>query len=278
MIDFYFTRNEFIPLIESYEEDRDLYLKDYEDEQAFLMIGEAYEKLGLFEEALKIYRGITNGKEMKGEALFKMGKIHKLLGDYHAAGELLSRFTVNFKDSQLLAAAELTLAATFYRSGKFSKAIPLYFSSYTSKPELGDPWGYFCLGNALKKLGRLSRAVDAYRKSVEIRMEKEESTDNPDFITQCHFLIADCFFRDRKYQDALAAYLSVLKKYPGDKRVPWAWYRICVCYKALEMTKETDEAFDQLAKISSDQLWREVAEIGKAELMWKKNYEKRLTN
>ena len=274
----YYEQNKYLSLINTYQINQNPYLEKFKNGNTLLKIGESYEKLGLFAEALELYQKISRLKEFEENAKLRRGEVYLMLGDYSNAERVLCQFTLDFPDSHLLPAAEHALADTLYLRGEFKRAIPLYLSSHKKEPKNIHPRSYFCLGNSFKHLGMFSQAVDAYRNSIRTQTKDGENESSPEFIVECYFQIADNLFNEQRYQDALEAYLSAIKIYPQDKKSLWARYQTGRCYEKMGMGREARNIFGKMISTSSDKFWREAARAGKNEIYLKEKYRNYLAN
>ncbi len=146
----------------------------------------------------------------------------------------------------------------FYVSGDFKKAIKQYdfiinteskfLNEDSVKVELfsGDlivsakTAAYYQKGNALRKLNMIQEAIESFRVVADYR------TDSPWLSGLAQYQIADIYYEEGKFEEAIGEAKKLIGKFPDDERIPKAYYTIGWAFKELKMLDSSTFYFKNL--------------------------------
>ncbi|MEN3038544.1 MAG: tetratricopeptide repeat protein [Candidatus Kryptonium sp.] len=148
----------------------------------------------------------------------------------------------------------------FYASGDFKKAIKQYDIIINTESKLlnedsvrvalfhGDlvvsvkTAAYYQKGNALRKLKRNAEAIESFR------VVAEQRKDSPWLSALAQYQIADIYYDEGKFEEAIAESKKLITKFPKDERVPKAYYTIGWAFKELKMLDSSISYFKSLVE------------------------------
>lgn len=160
---------------------------------------------------------------------------------------LTASIIANFVPTPLELQKAFISGQNFYASGDFKKAIRQYDIIINTKSKLlnedsvkvalfnGDlivsvkTAAYYQKGNALRRLKRNAEAIENFKIVVEQR------NDSPWLSALSQYQIADIYYDEGKFEDAIAESKKLIIKFPKDERVPKAYYTIGWAFKELKM-------------------------------------------
>lgn len=106
-----------------------------------------------------------------------------------------------------------------FQEGKMNEAGSLFEKALKANPD--DPLILINYGRYLIKENKLSKARNILKKALEVESNRIESL----------YLIGNAFFKDKKYEEAIAYYENYLSKDAGNANV---WYNAAVTYYKLK--------------------------------------------
>ena len=281
IIDKYYKENNFLLVIENYLKNFYPFLKDVADSKTLFRVGESYQRLGLYKEAVETYKKAQKADKNRRYEDFttlKMGEIYLLKDDYENAERIFGRFVDRFPKSEYRIDALHYLGDTFYRKGDFQKALDGYISALRGdKKHSRQPLTYYFLANSQEKLGNSSKAIDAYRKVIgSFKIDGEERKDLEDFVLESYIKIGDSLYDNHRYLEALNAYNDVKKLTKKNERSLWVSFQTANCYRKLVKEKDAIETLKWLVDNSDNEFWKEVAAYTIDDINWEAKYKDRL--
>ncbi len=110
--------------------------------------------------------------------LIKDGEKAYAEGDYNKSAELFEKLSESLPRNEVW----FDLAGSYYKSGRYKKALKIYEKIVTSDRELNMAKLY-SMGNCYVKLGDLQRGIELYRKVLEIG-EDDDAKANLELVTR----------------------------------------------------------------------------------------------
>ncbi|CUS99064.1 tetratricopeptide repeat protein [Candidatus Chrysopegis kryptomonas] len=160
---------------------------------------------------------------------------------------LTASIVANFVPTPLELQKAFISGQNFYASGDFKKAIKQYDLIINTKSKFlnedsvkvqlfsGDlivsvkTAAYYQKGNALRKLKITDEAIKNFK------IVANERFDSPWLSALAQYQIADIYYEEGKFEEAIKEAKNLINKFPTDERVPKAYYTIGWAFKELKM-------------------------------------------
>ncbi|CUS96106.1 tetratricopeptide repeat protein [Candidatus Kryptobacter tengchongensis] len=173
---------------------------------------------------------------------------------------LTASIVANFVPTPLELQKAFTSGQNFYASGDFKKAIKQYDFIINTKSKLlnddsvkvalfnGDlivsvkTAAYYQKGNALRKLKNNAEAIENFK------IVAEQRNDSPWLSALAQYQIADIYYEEGKFEEAIAESKKLINKFPNDERVPKAYYTIGWAFKELKILDSSIFYFKSLVE------------------------------
>jgi predicted O-linked N-acetylglucosamine transferase (SPINDLY family) len=170
-----------------------------EDAEAHSNLGNTFQDLGQFANAVASYRRAVELKPDYAEAYSNLGNVLKDLGQLEAAAANY-RHAIELKPDY--AEAHSNLGNVLRDMGQFDRAVFSYRQALGLNPDYHE--AYSNLGNALKDLGQLDDAVAHYQRALQTK---------PDYA-EAHSNLGNALTDMRRFDDAVASYRRALELKP----------------------------------------------------------------
>ncbi|MBI5183444.1 MAG: tetratricopeptide repeat protein [Nitrospinae bacterium] len=279
LVDTYHSQEGFLPILQLLIHRKDLgsYLRDITDIEGLFQIGESYQGIGLYEEAIDSYKRAIS-LDLKGtyrdRLVFKIGELYLLQENYTDAERVFKEFLKRFSKSSYLPYARLYLGDTFYRQAMFEESASEYrtlIDSYPKDPRISEVYSY--LGRSYKKLNKFDMAVDAYKRSINtFETTFKGKKEVPNYILDSYFEIGYCLYKDKRYSDAIEAFQKGMKLYPEDERYLLTLYLVGDSYRRLKEKDNAIAIFSDIVKDFKGELIGELADKDIRGIKWEEKY------
>ncbi len=158
---------------------------------------------------------------------------------------LAASIVANFIPTPLELQKAFVSGQNFYASGDFKKAISQYdFIIKTESKFLNEDSvkvalfngdlivsvktaAYYQKGNALRKLKNNAEAIENFR------VVSERRNDSPWLSALAQYQIADIYYDEGKFEEAIEESKKLIDRFPNDERVPKAYYTIGWAFREL---------------------------------------------
>jgi len=271
-----------------YTKYRDSYFRDFPFPYTLFQVGQAYQRLGLYDEAAGMYDEVLRDKPGSLASLvdYEKARSYYERDDLGKTEELLLKFIQDHKADPYSVDARMLLGKMYVAGRRYQDAVNAYRIltqefERTQDPMLGAAIAevYFDLGNVYKELGRNKEALDAYQAAVANFHHPVQGPNVPDFVVLSQFRIGDMLYELGQDRDALNAYQHAIGLYPDHERAPWARYQMGLIYRRTgEDRKALDEfnALVDLSKSKPGELWASLARENQRDLNAKLSFQKYL--
>ncbi len=279
LLDQYYQQQDYLGLVGVYKDYKSKYLSQFRFDTTLFQVGDAYQKLGLFDDSIDVYKFLTNRADspLKGLGLFQEAIALSEKGDLDQAKQTLMRFIIEFPNSLYNADANKQLATVYKQGREYLEAIKVYeqtIRQYTRGkgkdllravvvPEL-----YYELGNLYNELGRYAEAEQAYSAVAENYSHPivgKIGTDVPFYVAASQFLKADMLFELKRDAEALEKYQGAMAMYAPNTHADiveqrhWAQYKIGIIYQRTGREQEALVVFQELMEKEGNPLWKRLA-------------------
>jgi outer membrane protein assembly factor BamD len=115
------------------------------------------------------------------------------------------------------------------------------------------------------------RRID-YAKAIEVFQSIIDNYPYSDFAVAAELRIADSYFADRKFEEALSYYRDFADLHPDHEKVPYTIYRSALCHESQLESVERDQTATRSALVFLDRLlvsYPHSEEAREAEPLWR---------
>ncbi|RMF89194.1 MAG: hypothetical protein D6736_08875 [Nitrospinota bacterium] len=231
-------------------------------------VADSYARLGLSEEALHIWNQVleqSTTPDLQLQARFKQATLLAEEGRRSEAQALLLP-PEHFSGSPLFGAVLFLLGKLAFQEQRFEEAVH-YLTQ--AEPRLDDPSDQLrlliLLGKGYQALGKSRASQQAWQRCVD-RIPSQ--TEAPPAAEECFLLLADTFFTQQRYQEALSLYEQVLSKFPQSP------YRDQVRFRMVQIyARQKDEkGIEQVLAAIEQPFWQRMAQETLQDLRWQKQF------
>ena len=281
----FFNQNKYWDVAKTYTRYRENYFQRFRFPSTLFQIGNSYQHLGLYDEAVAMYDRILKQNPETLTTLVLMEKARSLLekDDLGSAEEALLLFIQENKEDVFLIDARKLLGNVYAAGRRYEDALKAYqilvleFEK-TKNPDLGEAIAeiYFEQGQIFRELGRNKEALDSFQSASDNFHHPIQGPSVPEFIILSHFLAGDMLFELGQDLEAVEAYRRSISLYSEHAQAPWARYQIGLIYRR---TGEDRKALDEfnllvdLAKVRPGELWEPLAKENQRDLANKLDYQ-----
>ena len=216
---------------------------------AQLNIGLCYWKQENYQEAMPaLKRGIeiapTGDPVLMTKLNYYLGRCYNATEDYGAAMDLYRQGATEYPDEA--ANAQLNIGLCYWEQGKYQEAIPALKRGIEIAPT-GDP----VLRKLNHYLGRCYMATHDYGAFIDLY--RQIAVDYPDQAPNAQLNIGVCYWKQGKYQEAIAALKRGIEIAPtGDPVLTSLKCSLGHCYKATDDYGAAIDVYRQVATESQD--------------------------
>ncbi len=206
-------------------------------------LGHVYRAQGHIEEAINEFQTALTLKPDFAEPHYGLGIAYQAQGRVaEAVVELQKALKIKPDYSE----ARYGLGDIYSRQGRFAEAQTEFQSAVTLKPDYAE--AHYSLGNVYAERGRTVEAINAYRTAVKL---------NPKWA-EAHINLGCVYYDQKHYDEAIREYQTALRLKPDSAE---AHYNLGIAYSAMgrkaEATRELNAAFRLKPELAGSQTRRE---------------------
>lgn len=277
LVDQYAKQGGVLPILYSYNDFISLSLGNVSNIKTLFQIGEAYQAIGMFPEALKFYEQVKK-RDTKG--LFKdriflnLGNIHLEEKNYREAELVARSFLKNYPRSKEALAARKLLAAAYTGQSRHKKALEVYGKLLSQNRELASEIHYR-MGETYNGLNDLPSAIGEYQKAIAAY--KRTTRIVPDYLGKAYYQLGTALYQDGEYTQAVKALESAVQLFPKHHLKDWADFLLAQSYEKLHKKNQVTSKLNALIQSKeTDPLLKEAAASKLKMLNWEKEFKERL--
>jgi tetratricopeptide (TPR) repeat protein len=257
--------------------------RDPRDASAYFALGDAYEKLKFYDDAISTYEKALKLKPDNALGWVFLGELYYQVGRTNDGVAAFTRSIQLKPDDGMPLGLTYQLICEYYiRSGHIEDAIGIYRQVVKIKPDDSEAW--YNLGVVYGKSGRLDDAIGAYRQTIRIKPDFADAwcglgvvycqsgriddaiaahqraiKIKPDFAEAWHNL-GRVYNQSRRIDDEIAAYRRAIKIKPS---LAEAWRHLGLAYHQSGQTDNEIAAYLQAIKIKPDfaEAWRNLGVV-----------------
>ncbi len=277
LVDKYSRQGGVLPILYSYSDFVSLSLGEVNNTKTLLQIGEAYQAIGMYPQALKFYERI---REMDSRKLYRdriflnLGQIHLEQKNFKEAELIAKSFTKNYPQSPRLPEAMKLLAQSHAGRQQFKKALRVY-QQLALKEKGGAHETQYLIAETHYSLNDLPKAVRHYLKAIGSFDRTIKIV--PDHIRRSYYRMGIALFQMKRYAQASRALESARNLFPEHPLRDWADYLLADIYQQLKDTPKLNAKLNTLIQSGeTDALIKQAAESKLRVLNWEKEFKESL--
>ncbi|MBI3991978.1 MAG: tetratricopeptide repeat protein [Candidatus Lambdaproteobacteria bacterium] len=278
-IDEHFAAREYWEIAKVYTRYRDTYFPDFRFKFTLFQVANAYQHLGLYDEAIHLYQKLLDAApgDLRTLVEYRQAAAYAEKDDLVQSEEALLRFIQQHQADIYLTDVRMKLGQVYLSGRRYADALNAFrimeqdFQA-NKDPRLNEAAGevYYALGVIYKELGQLKDSAESFRAAVQNFHHPIQGDHVPDYIVLSHFLEGDALFELQQDQEAIAAYEKAIGLYPSHDKAPWARYQIGLIYRRNGEERRALDTFNQLlelARTRPGELWESLARENQRDLV-----------
>lgn len=248
---------------------------DINNVKTILQIGESYQAIGMFQEAVKHYERVKklDTRQTYNDRLFlNLGRIHLEEKKFKNAERVVRVFLNKFPRSELILDAMRLLADAFIGQERYDEAIGAY-KDILDRGGVDDPSEiHYLIGQAYSKLDRFPQAVRAYQLAIETYSRVVKPP--PEYVASSYYAHGTALYHNGQLPEAVESLDRARQLFPDHKLAGWAGFLIAESYAQLHDEGLSKEELNKLAKSEKvDDLIKKAAESKLKMMDWKKQFQ-----
>ena len=249
-----------LPILYSYSDFISLPIGDINNVQTIFQVGEAYQAIGMFVEAVKFYEKVNvldSQKTYRDRVFLNLGQIHLENKSYDEAVLVGRKFLRNYPRSKRIPDAMKLLARGLIGQGDFSGALKTYedlLARFEDKAEI-----HFLIAETYTDMNQFADAVQSYQKAIATYDRQERVI--PEYLKNAYYHLGTSLFKLNRFGPAIEALKSAKDLFPDSPLRDWADYLLIESLEKLGDPSKITEGLNQLVKTeNADDLTRQAAE------------------
>jgi len=218
-----------------------------------MRVAESMNRVGLLADAATLYGSIASHIRhvSAGEALARLGNIHKAQGETVKAHEEMSQFLLRYPATDKAGKVMQDFGALLADEGEVDLAIEKYNDWLLRYPQHSDGASVLsALAETYVKKGALEEAAATYVRLLG----REEPKTAVQYLNA-----ADIHYQLERYKDASIYYDFALKTDPEFLHAPWARLQSANSYRAMGQVEKGHAIYVELAEKSTDPVVKSLA-------------------
>ena len=270
LIDKYAKQDGTLPILHSYSDFVSLPIGDINNAQTLLQIGEAYQAIGMFAEAVKFYEKVKvmdSQKTYRDRIFLNLGQIHMENKSYDEAVLVGRTFLKTYHRSKWVPDVMKLLANALKGRGDFSEALKTYedmLARFEDKAEI-----HFLIAETYTDMNQFADAVQSYKKAIATYDRQERVI--PEYLQKAYYHLGTSLFKLNRFGPAMEALKSAKELFPDNLLRDWADYLMIESLEKLGDPSKITEGLNRLVKTENvDDLTKQAAESRMKIREWEK--------
>jgi len=277
LVDQYSKQGGALPILYSYSDYMSLSLGGIQNSKTLVQVGESYQAIGMFPEALKFYEQ-AKLKDKKGvfrdRIFLNLGEIHLERKNYLEVEQVAQAFLKMFPKSSRSSDALLLLANANRGQGKYKKALGGYKKAL-SRTRGDRSKIHYLAAQTHHSLKQERAAIKEYQNTLNSFDENARVIQ--DYIRTAYYKLGLTLFHTKKYASAVKALNQARKLFPEHSLRPWADFLMAESYEKLNNASELSLELKSLAgQEGIDDLLKQAANYKLKVLDWEKEFNAQL--
>ena len=270
LVDKYAKQGGNLPILYAYSDFISLPIGDINNAQTLLQVGEAYQSIGMFVEAVKFYEKVKvldSHKTYRDRVFLNLGHIHLENKGYDEAVLVGRNFIRNYPRSKRIPDAMKLLANALKGRGDFSEALKTYedmLARFEDKAEI-----HFLIAETYTDMNQFADAVQSYQRAIATYDRQERVI--PEYLQKAYYHLGSSLFKLNRFGPAMEALKSAKELFPDNLLRDWADYLMIESLEKLGDPSKITEGLNRLVKTeNADDLTKQAAESRMKIREWEK--------
>jgi len=272
-VDKYSRQGGVLPILYSYSDFASLSLGKVNSLKTVLQIGEAYQAIGMFPQALRFYERVKklDAIDLYRDRIFlNLGQIHLEQNNYKEAELVARSFLRNYSKSPQVPVAIRLLASSLTGRKKYNQALKVY-KRLLAGPKENISETHFLMGETYQNLNNPPAAVKEYRQAI--KTFDRTARIIPESLRKAYYNLGFVLFQNRKYSEAAKALQSARRLFPEQPQTDWADYLLVESYENMKNPAKATATLNGLIQSkNTDDLLKQAAESKLKFLDWQKEF------
>ncbi len=262
-----------LPILYAYGDYLGMGLGDIDNVKTLLQVAEAYQHIGMYQEAVHHYERVKimdTSKTYSDRIFLNLGKIHLIQGNYKDAERVSRAFINRFPKSKWLIEAKELLAESQEKQNRLGDALNTFEDIL--KERQGDSSRiHFNQAKIYETQNQLNKAAVAYQSVINTYDRKVRPV--PKHVTDAYYRYGASLYNSKKYLKAIEAFKRARGLFPNHPSRSWADFLLTEAYdKVKNLTQAATEMRGIVKSPDQDDLLKKVAEAKLKILDWEKQF------
>lgn len=250
LVDKYSKQKGMLPILYSYSDFVSLPVRNIKNAKTLLQVGEAYQAIGMYPEAVKFYEKVKvldSENSFRDRIFLNLGKIHLEEKSFDEAIMVGRAFIKNFPRSKKLQEAKKLLAQAHKGNGNLLGALTMFdelFALSKNKAEI-----HYLIAEVKTEMKKYTEAAQSYQNAIAEYDRKERVI--PDYIQKSYYHLGTSLFRMNRFKAAIEAFDSAKELFPDNPLRNWADYLLIESYEQQGDTEKSKDGINRLVKTES---------------------------
>jgi len=274
MIKSFYKEDGFFMVLLTYYDNFDPFLRSIKEPDVLLKIANSYSEMTLEDRAIEYYR-LTNKFDKKQRLLpqtaFKIARATLRKGRYKKAARLLQLYLGQFPKNRFKITARHLLGDAIYEMGRPVQAATQW--RLAIEADMGHPRvskTAFKLANFFRKNKQYSMAIDSLNLAIDAYKPMGVKSEGERYIKDSYYQLAESYYLDRDYPDAIEQASSAKTRYRDDERNVWMDYIMSSSYEKINMDEQAMASLKIISKNNAASTVGKVASSRLDNFEWKR--------
>jgi len=270
LVDKYSKQKGMLPILYSYSDFVSLPIKNIKNAKTLLQVGEAYQAIGMFPEAVKFYEKVKvldSEKTYRDRIFLNLGQIHLEEKSFDEAIMVGRSFVKNFPRSKRLNEAKKLLAQAHEGNGNLFGALTMYeelLGLSKNKAEI-----HYLIAEVKTEMKKYAEAAQSYQNAIAEYDRKERVI--PDYIQKSYYHLGTSLFKINRFKAAVAAFQSAKELFPENPLKEWADYLLIESYEQQGDIEKSKDGINKLVEAqNADPILKRAAQSSANIQEWEK--------
>jgi TolA-binding protein len=274
MIKVFYKEDGFFMVLMTYYDNFDPFLRGIKEPDILVKIADSYSEMTLYNRALEYYRMVNkfdDKKELLSYAAFKIADTTLQKGEYKKAERLFTLYLSQFQQESYVVTARHLLGDTISKLDRPAQAATQWriaIESDIEHPRVSET--AYRLANGFKESRQYMMAIDSYNLAIDAYKPRGANSDGKRLIKDSYYQLAESYYLDRDYPNAIREASDVKTSYPDDERNVWMDYIMSSSYEKINMDEMAMASLKNISESDSASTVGKVASSRLSNFEWKR--------
>jgi tetratricopeptide (TPR) repeat protein len=263
----------YLPILYTYSDYLGLSLGDINNVKTVLLIGEAYQEIGMEQEAIKHYervKRLDTHKTYNDRIFLNLGRIQLSEKQFKEAERVARAFVNKFPRSDLMPEALLLKAEALAGKKEFDPAIGAYREIL--EKGLGDRSNiHYRIAQVQMKMDKPKDAIESFNQSIQTFDRSIKPP--PEHVPNAYYNYGVASYNNENYEEAVKGLDRARQLYPNHPQNDWAEFLIADSFSKLKQSGKSIERMKKIIQVEKyDPLLKRAAENKLKIIDWEKKF------